>query len=136
MASLGPRLKHIGVPDPRCPFCGQPESFLHIFWFCKRAQNYWHWIHDFFKPFRPEPFSWHMILLGDSPRIPALFSQLWHTFRMEILFTIWKDRNVVLFTHSVMGINVAMYTKACICNNVVMQIQVQASKVALEVAHL
>ena len=37
---LGPRLKHIGVPDPRCPFCGQPESFLHLFWFCKRAQNY------------------------------------------------------------------------------------------------
>ena len=77
-----------------------------------------------------------MILLGDSPRIPAKFSQIWHTFRMEILFTIWKDRNVVLFTHSVVDINIAMYTKACICNNVVMQIQVQASKVALEVAHL
>ena len=30
----------------------------------------------------------------------------------------------------------AMYTKACICNNVTMQIQVKENKVALEVAHL
>lgn len=55
---------------------------------------------------------------------------------MEILFTLWKDRNVFLFTHSFLDINIAMYTKACICNNVMMQIQVQANKVALEVAHL
>lgn len=55
---------------------------------------------------------------------------------MEILFTISKDRNAILFTHSVVDINIAMYTKVCIYNNVVMQIQVQASKVVLEVTHL
>ena len=77
-----------------------------------------------------------MILLGDSHRIPRKYSQIWHTFRMEILFTLWKDRNVVLFTHSFLDVNIAMYTKACICNNVIMQIQVQANKVALEVFHL
>lgn len=55
---------------------------------------------------------------------------------MEILFSLWKDRNVVLFTHIFLDINIAMYTKVCICNNAVMQIQVQANKVALEVAHL
>ena len=55
---------------------------------------------------------------------------------MEILFTLWKDRNAILFTHNFLDINIAMYTKVCICNNVMMQIQVQANKVALEVAHL
>ena len=55
---------------------------------------------------------------------------------MEILFTLWKDRNSVLFNHRFLDINIAMYTKACIYNNVIMQIQVQANKVALEVAHL
>ena len=90
----------------------------------------------FFKPFRPEPFSWHMVILGDSSKIPWHFTQIWHTFRMEILFTLWKDRNYVLFNHNFLDVNIAMYTKACICNNVIMQIQVQANKVALEVAHL
>ena len=55
---------------------------------------------------------------------------------MEILFTLWKDRNVVLLTHNFLYINIAMYTKACICDNVMMQIQVQANKAALEVAYL
>lgn len=55
---------------------------------------------------------------------------------MKILFTLWKDRNVVLFTHNFLDINVSMYTKACICNHVILQIQVQATKMALEVAHL
>ena len=77
-----------------------------------------------------------MILLGDSPRIPRKYAQIWHTFRMEILYSLWKDRNVVLFTRSFLDVNIAVYTKACICNNVIMQIQVQANKVALEVAHL
>lgn len=77
-----------------------------------------------------------MILLGDSPKIPQKFSQIWHTFRMELLFSLWKDRNVVLFTHYFLDVNIAMYTKACIYNNVIMQIQVQANKVALEVSHL
>ena len=133
---LGPWLKHIGVPDHRCPFCGQTESFLHILWFYRHAQNYWHWIHDLFKPFQLEPFSLHMVIWGHSPSIPQKFTQIWHTFRMEILFTLWKDRNVVLFTHSFLDINIAMYTKACIFNNVMMQIQVQSNKVALKVAHL
>ena len=77
-----------------------------------------------------------MVILGDSPRFPRKFTQIWHIFKMEILFTLWKDRNAVLFTHSFFDITIAMYTKACICNNVTMQIQVQANKVALEVAHL
>ena len=77
-----------------------------------------------------------MVSLGDSPRIPRKFTQIWHAFKMEILFTLWKDRNDVLFTHSFLDINIAMYTKVCICNNVMKQIQVQANKVALEVAHL
>ena len=55
---------------------------------------------------------------------------------MEIFFTLWKDRDVVLFNHTFLDINIAMYTKVCICNNVIMQIQVQANKVALDVAHL
>ena len=77
-----------------------------------------------------------MVILGDSPRILRKFTQIWHTFRMEILFIMWKDRNVVLFTHNFLDINISMYTKACIFNNVMMQIQVQENKVALEVAHL
>ena len=55
---------------------------------------------------------------------------------MEILFTLWKDRNVVLFIHNILNSNVAMYTKACICNYVILQIQIQANKVALKVAQL
>ena len=51
---------------------------------------------------------------------------------MEILFYLWKDRNFVLFTHIFLDVNIAMYTKACICNNVIMQIQVQANKVAFK----
>ena len=51
---------------------------------------------------------------------------------MEILFTLWKDMNVVLFTHRFLDINVSMYTKACICNNVVMQIYVKSTKVTFE----
>ena len=54
---------------------------------------------------------------------------------MDILFTLLKDRNVVLFTQSFHGIDIAMYTKACICNNVMMQIKVQANKVTLVMAH-
>ncbi len=133
---LGLQLKHIRVPDPRCPFCGQPKSFLYIFYFFRHAQNYQHQIHDFFKPFRPEPFSWHMVVVGDSSQIPWKFTQIQHTFRMDIFFTLWKDRNFVLFTHIFLDINVVMCTKTCICNNVMMQIQVQEKKVALEVAHL
>ena len=55
---------------------------------------------------------------------------------MEILFTLWKDRNSIVFNHSSINASIAMYTKAWICNNVTMQIQVQANKVTLEVAHL
>ena len=77
-----------------------------------------------------------MVILGDSPRIPWEFTQIWHTFRMEILFTLWKDGNFILSNHNILDINIAMYTKACVCNNVIMQIQVKANKVALEVAHL
>lgn len=133
---FGSRLKHLGVPDPRCPFCGHLEIFMHIFWFCRRAQQFWSQIHDFFRPFQLEPFSWHMTLLGDSPRIPFKFSQIWDDFRMEILFTLWKDKNVILFTHNSLDTNVSLYAKACICNIVLMQIQVQDDKVALEVGHL
>ena len=55
---------------------------------------------------------------------------------MEILFTLWKIRNAILSTHNFLDINIAMYTKVCIYNNVMMQLQVQANKMALEVAHL
>lgn len=44
--------------------------------------------------------------------------------------------NVFLFTHDFLDINVSMYTKSCICNNVMMQIQVQIGKITLEVAHM
>ena len=43
---------------------------------------------------------------------------------------------MLFFSHNFLDVNIAVYTKACICNNVIMQIQVQANKVALEVAHL
>ena len=77
-----------------------------------------------------------MVVLGDAPRLSFRYDQIWHTFRMEILVTIWKDRNVVLFFHNFLDIHVAIYSKAHICNNVMMQIQVQIDKVMLEVAHL
>ena len=77
-----------------------------------------------------------MVVLGDSPKLPFKYSQVWHAFRMEILFTIWKDYNAILFSHNFLDIHVAMYSKASICNNVMMQIQVQTDNVVLEVAHL
>ena len=89
-----------------------------------------------FSLFHPKPFSWHIVVLGDNTRLPFKYSQIWHAFRLEILFTIWKDCNAVIFAHNTLDINVSMYAKACICNNVMMQIQVQTDKVALEVAHL
>ena len=77
-----------------------------------------------------------MVILGDNIQLPFKYSQIWHAFRLEILFTIWKDHNVVIFSHNTLDINVSMYAKACIFNNVMMQIQVQIDKVALEVVHL
>lgn len=96
---MGSQLLHLGVVDPRYPFCGHLESFKHLFWLCFRAQQFWQWIHDFFRHFWPEPFSWHMVLLGDSPGLPSKFSQLWHNFRVVILFHIWKVRNSCIFSY-------------------------------------
>ena len=77
-----------------------------------------------------------MVVLGNNTQIPFRYTQIWHAFKLEILFTIWKDRNVVIYAHNTLDINVAMYAKACIYNNVMLQIQVQIDKVALKVAHL
>ena len=49
---------------------------------------------------------------------------------------IWKDCNAFLFSDNFLDIYVAMYSKACISNNVMTHIQVQTDKVMLEVAHL
>ena len=77
-----------------------------------------------------------MVVLGDSHRLPFKYSQIWHAFKMKILFTIWKDHNVILFSHNFLDIHVAMYSKARVYNNVMMQIQVQTDKATLEVSHL
>lgn len=133
---MGFCLTRLGVLDPRYPFCGLPKTLMHLFWFCRRAQQLWAWIHDFFRPFRLEPFSWHMVLMGDSTWLPFKFTQIWHAFRMEILFSLWQGKIVILFSHSSLDLHVSLYDKACICNNVMLQIQVQVNKVALKVAHL
>ena len=61
-----------------------------------------------------------MVILGDNTQLAFKYSQSWHAFRLEILFTIWKDRNAVIFTHNTLDINVTMYTKACIYINVML----------------
>ena len=77
-----------------------------------------------------------MVVLGDNTLISFKYAQIWHAFRLDILFTIWKNRNSIIYAHNMLDINVTMYIKACIYNNVMLQIQVQIGKVALEVAHL
>ena len=77
-----------------------------------------------------------MVLLGDNTLIQFKYAQIWHAFRLDILFTIWKDCNVVIYAHKKLDINVAMYSKECIYNNAMLCILVQIDKVALEVAHL
>ena len=41
-----------------------------------------------------------------------------------------------LFIFLLLYVNVFIFTKGCICNSVMLQIQVQANKVVLEVAHM
>lgn len=47
-----------------------------------------------------------------------------------------KIEMLFLFSHISLDIHVSLYTKSCICNNVMLQIQVQANKVDLELGHL
>ena len=63
------------------------------------------------------------------PKLPFRYAHIWHAFVIDIFFTIWKDHNFVLFSHSFLDIHVVMYPKAHIYNNVMMQIQVQTKKV-------
>lgn len=77
-----------------------------------------------------------MALLRDPSSLTHSFTQIWHAFRIEILFALWKEKNIVLFSHSSIDMQVFLYAKTCICNNVMLQIQVQANKVTIEVACL
>ena len=77
-----------------------------------------------------------MVVLGDNTQLLFKYSQIWHAFRLEILFTIWKDHNVVILANKKLDINVAMYAKTCIYNNAMLQIQVLTNKVVLEVSCL
>lgn len=54
---LNTRLKYLGVPDPHCAFCNEPDSTMHIFWLCNRSISMWEWVSSFFAPYMPILFS-------------------------------------------------------------------------------
>ena len=60
---------------------------------------------------RLEPFSWHMALLVEPTKILIKYAQFWHALKVENVFTIWKYRNVAIFSQVDMDTHVSMYFK-------------------------
>ncbi|KAH9302250.1 hypothetical protein KI387_013833, partial [Taxus chinensis] len=77
-----------------------------------------------------------MVLLGDPDFIPTKYYNIWHSFKVAILYHIWKSRNDVIFNKEVVDRIFTISNKLAVISNVSLQIQVQVEKVHIEVEHL
>lgn len=91
-------LFHLGVANPVCYFCHEPENFMHVFWSCPKAKFAWIWIESFFCPFMPTQFHWTQGLLRDSIIFSEPLVEVWNIFRVTILFHISKPQNKIIFS--------------------------------------
>ncbi|KAH9296947.1 hypothetical protein KI387_028629, partial [Taxus chinensis] len=68
--------------------------------------------------------------------LPAVYNKIWHIFRRNILFHLWKDINNAIFNNVPLDYDFSVTNKVVVISIVMLQIQNQAEKVRLEVEHL
>ena len=96
--ALGKVLSSIGLAPVCCNICNVHESFEHLFFECLYARKIW-------SIFLGSPclwncinsFSWSEILVGYVDRFDSKFNSFWFVLTIEVLWTLWKDKNKEIF---------------------------------------
>lgn len=70
---------------------------MHMFWDYRRSKEACEWVLSFFASYTTDTISWVHALLGDLVHMKISLFDVWHIFRIGLMFHIWKTHNKIMF---------------------------------------